>query len=112
MSTNFELHQAKFSKNIRGGRGSRSMCRVTTSPSLKSLKDNVRTVNTVDSLLAHTPRWTPKAMGYEGLWVMKDSDDFWCKITIRLDSVAQKIMGYKGLWVIRAMGYYEGVDCM
>jgi hypothetical protein len=56
-------------------------------------------IPTVDSLLTHTPRWTPKAMGYEGLlcqWVMRGNLNFWCKITIRWPQKA---------WVILVMDY-------
>jgi hypothetical protein len=27
---------------------------------------------TVDSLMTHTPRWTPQAMGYEGVWGLRN----------------------------------------
>ena len=26
---------------------------------------------TVEPLLTHTPRWSPKSMGYQGLWVRR-----------------------------------------
>ena len=48
---------------------------------------------TVDSLLTHSSRWMAWAMGYGGLWVMREH--FWCKMTIWFP---------KKVWVMRPWG--------
>jgi hypothetical protein len=40
---------------------------------LKKLLENSKKLkmNTVDSLITHTPRWTAQGMGYEGVWALR-----------------------------------------
>jgi hypothetical protein len=46
---------------------------------IRSLVKSLRST-TVDSLLTHSDRWTPQAMGYEGVWGIEED----CQIVSKL----------------------------
>jgi hypothetical protein len=97
------LSKAKFIFPLRSTKCSFSSSGSSFSWWLTGLFQSTHKWITVDSLITHTPRWTPKAMGYEGLWVMRD--DFWCKIRIRWPKKSWVIRDYglSELWVMREL---------